>query len=779
MAHTSEDGKHEQGRSRNLHDPDFRAQLNVVLLRVTDGLYANPWTALNNAAKQLGFYGIQLPKVNFPDVNGGEVVWRVDPYANLIPDVPAVVGSENDTDEKIFFYFEYQLTETGRYICYAEIVNDSTLDGYLNDSTVKEDLDEARGPLEGHPYHKKSDAELHYIYKDASEAAKAMRGHSPGSESKYLDQANDAATVLHHRKTGGKRVVEDVEELDELSKNKVLQYVNKRADDFSNDRGRHPRFKDKTQKIGDRAARGMELADKKLRDTSKVKATGKITEDLQDHHERLVNGMANGKGFQKTFESAGHQKKWMAQQKDVVIHNMQRIHEELEEGLRLIKTHTHENGDHAKVYKDNEWGEHRVKFFKGGVHLANADYHTDDVEDAHSTAQHALKSGLHSEEFVIETTKSQLAKKAHAGKDIGKPGKNFKKVADKAAKEYGSKKAGEKVAAAAMWKNIKHEELEIGDEVDLLDEGYKIGDMVNVTNYKAKPQYKITGKTKTHYHLSRDDKPHGAFPKERIARVNKAAWAHRTGKPIPTQHKAAKYDDHGHVVRESEMSDEVQSLFELSPAKLLQYVAKSARSKKDREKGIDKAGKKAIGEEAEEQLDELSREKSLQYVAKAARSTKDRTKGIEKAGKKAIGEDDTTEPKRLLYFHELSQGKLMQYVAKAARSKKDREKGIDKAGKKAIGEEKKNIAENAYHENPNDDPAHDHATHAEFHADKAEDLKTVNRNASQAHKFAAGMHRAAHKEGQRYETQSGGSEEMYNKAHSDAHRASKMANSIG
>ena len=58
-----------------------------------------------------------------------------------------------------------------------------------------------RIPLEGHPYHAKTDAELNYIVRDASEAAKAMQGHSPKSEAKYLDQVNDASTVLYHRKT--------------------------------------------------------------------------------------------------------------------------------------------------------------------------------------------------------------------------------------------------------------------------------------------------------------------------------------------------------------------------------------------------------------------------------------------------------------------------------------------------------------------------------------------------------------------------------------------------
>lgn len=49
--------------------------------------------------------------------------------------------------------------------------------------------------------------------------------------------------------------------------------------------------------------------------------------------------------------------------------------------------------------------------------------------------------------------KSTIVKKAKAGEDIGHKGKGFEKVANKAAKEYGSKEAGERVAAASMWKN--------------------------------------------------------------------------------------------------------------------------------------------------------------------------------------------------------------------------------------------------------------------------------------------------------------------------------------
>jgi len=54
------------------------------------------------------------------------------------------------------------------------------------------------------------------------------------------------------------------------------------------------------------------------------------------------------------------------------------------------------------------------------------------------------------EEELDEATYS--AKAARAGKDIGKPGKAFAKIAKSAAKRYGSKERGEKVAGAVLAK---------------------------------------------------------------------------------------------------------------------------------------------------------------------------------------------------------------------------------------------------------------------------------------------------------------------------------------
>lgn len=56
-------------------------------------------------------------------------------------------------------------------------------------------------------------------------------------------------------------------------------------------------------------------------------------------------------------------------------------------------------------------------------------------------------------------SKSKAAKEAHEGKDMGKPGKNFDKVAEKAEKEYGSKEAGERVAGSVFQKMRKKGDL--------------------------------------------------------------------------------------------------------------------------------------------------------------------------------------------------------------------------------------------------------------------------------------------------------------------------------
>jgi hypothetical protein len=64
------------------------------------------------------------------------------------------------------------------------------------------------------------------------------------------------------------------------------------------------------------------------------------------------------------------------------------------------------------------------------------------------------------ESAVVAEKADYSAKKAAAGKDIGKPGKMFSKIAKSAGKEYGSKAAGERVAGAVLNKLRAKESVE-------------------------------------------------------------------------------------------------------------------------------------------------------------------------------------------------------------------------------------------------------------------------------------------------------------------------------
>ena len=79
---------------------------------------------------------------------------------------------------------------------------------------IQEQIDKLEGQLveEGNDYSKKTDDELKYIQKDASEAAKAMKGMDDKAEAKYLDQVNDASTELHKRSQKKKTEEVDVDE---------------------------------------------------------------------------------------------------------------------------------------------------------------------------------------------------------------------------------------------------------------------------------------------------------------------------------------------------------------------------------------------------------------------------------------------------------------------------------------------------------------------------------------------------------------------------------------
>ena len=86
------------------------------------------------------------------------------------------------------------------------------------------------------------------------------------------------------------------------------------------------------------------------------------------------------------------------------------------------------------------------------------DIEADDLADLRAKKDKKVDEASKPSAGMSKDEKSALAKKASAGKDIGKPGKSF----DKVAKAAGGGEKGKKIAAAAMWKNAaKNESVEL------------------------------------------------------------------------------------------------------------------------------------------------------------------------------------------------------------------------------------------------------------------------------------------------------------------------------
>jgi hypothetical protein len=105
----------------------------------------------------------------------------------------------------------------------------------------------------------------------------------------------------------------------------------------------------------------------------------------------------------------------------------------------------------SKNYHEYHDSEHNVDELPDGTE-------EEPVDDMHNMSLAGLMENMIEEKKkpsagLTKKEKSAISKKAKAGKDIGKKGKGFEKIAKAAAEKYGSKERGQKVAAAAMWKS--------------------------------------------------------------------------------------------------------------------------------------------------------------------------------------------------------------------------------------------------------------------------------------------------------------------------------------
>jgi hypothetical protein len=187
-----------------------------------------------------------------------------------------------------------------------------------------------------------------YIKKASSAAAHAGKGEGSSGEShlkkQYGADKNKRLSGIH--KAVSRLTKEETEQIDELSNEKLGQYKKAAGADAS-----------AADKAGN-FARGNK------RFSGIVKATKKQFANDTKKEDTLIS-------FNDFIKE-----------------------EKLNEGLRLVATHgVHGAGSKsAKVYKNNEFGEYQVKHYTNGEHHKDADYHTDDKQDANETAKKHVTS---------------------------------------------------------------------------------------------------------------------------------------------------------------------------------------------------------------------------------------------------------------------------------------------------------------------------------------------------------------------------------------------------
>ena len=162
----------------------------------------------------------------------------------------------------------------------------------ITDNQINEARPSQRHPLEGHEYHKKTDAELVHIAKDAHAAAEAMKSHNTTAENKYRDQANDSATVRHFRKTSGTpdwykkkygHMKETFKPMDEPNYNNSIEARQKKADNAAK-RFMDNSVQDRLKKADNSAKRFMQSDNKPPFDGPYKKSTGVVTDKSGAKH---------------------------------------------------------------------------------------------------------------------------------------------------------------------------------------------------------------------------------------------------------------------------------------------------------------------------------------------------------------------------------------------------------------------------------------------------------------------------------------------------------------
>jgi len=345
--------------------------------------------------------------------------------------VQAKITKAADYIASVYHYLEYEM----KFSEYGKALDDSDVLSESQKVALKSKLMEAKSKIK----------ELKLSQAEKAKDKKVDEGALSGGE-RACTECGGTGMVYEEPKAIPDHVKGKVEKYKTMVK--ATKAAHKRMD--ANDNG-IPDDEEMEEGFGDSEPKEMKVGDKKKTRTGELEKTATgvkhTNTSYKDEGDEIASNAKSGKGVKshaKAQTAAEKKEKAPAQKKS--------------------KTGTWgmeagEKFDNRKKEKDVGEGVYEAKK-KGDGNLANNAKPYDKVtrgdviagrlgkdEKGGKTVKEAAKpsAGLSKEK------KSDVVKDAKAGKDIGKPGKSF----DNVAKSAGGGEKGKKIAAAAMWKNIK------------------------------------------------------------------------------------------------------------------------------------------------------------------------------------------------------------------------------------------------------------------------------------------------------------------------------------
>jgi len=244
-----------------------------------------------------------------------------------------------------------------------------------------------------------------------------------GQKKKEVKEVDMGLTIKSNKKSTAAPKKKDVDEL--------LRFYDDDGNPIKDKKGNQDAVSTKDKKFGEKTK------------SKKCPDCGEYEKDCKCGHQHMDEKKSNVK--EGTFSDMGH-----------VEHGGHEI-PVYQSGDKKMFGHPRKKGDHSSGGNKFGYNHDRLPQIKKAIDKFNSENPNGDKSfptDRLQFDESKPSAGLSKEK------KSEVVKKAQSGGDIGKKGKGFEKIADKAAEKYGSKEKGEKVAAASMWKNIKRESVE-------------------------------------------------------------------------------------------------------------------------------------------------------------------------------------------------------------------------------------------------------------------------------------------------------------------------------